>query len=173
MVDRCSTANYIVHSVAEHLGATQVGYCATPINVMGGSRVSEGPICEFKIDLTNGEQVNIVAQVVPTILPNMDTAQYQEAVDSVLSIYPNLNLPKFTGDTMEVHILLAGDIANELSGRDIIKIGKKLEVRSSLVGPSYIQGSLDDHSAGGTNGNVTKMAPQMVSPLLTRFAPFT
>ena len=40
----------------------------------------------LKIDLTNGEKVNIVAQVVPTILPALRTAQYQEAVNSVLSI---------------------------------------------------------------------------------------
>ena len=43
--------------MAEHLGAIQVGYGTTKINVMGGSKVSKGPISEFKIDL-NYEMAN-------------------------------------------------------------------------------------------------------------------
>ena len=52
-LDRCSTASYIVDSVAKHLGAIQVGYSTIPINVVGGSRVFKGPIFQFRINLVD------------------------------------------------------------------------------------------------------------------------
>ena len=156
-LDRCSTASYIVESVAKHLGATQVGYSTTPINVVGGSRVFNGPICQFKINLTNGESIEVKAQIVPTILPDLEATQYQETIKVIKSRYPNLDLPNFDSPCIQVDVLLAGDIANQLSGNEVFKVGKKLEVRSSLVGPFYIQGSLDDKPSTqlSTNGNVT------------------
>ena len=111
----------------------------------------------FKIDLNNGEQVQVKAQVVPKILPDLEAGKYQEAVRVVKSRYPNLDLPNFESPSLQVDILLAGDIANQLSGNKVFKVGKKLEVRSSLVGPFYIQGSLDDQPSTqtSTNGNIT------------------
>ena len=156
-LDRCSTMSYIIESMVDHLGATRVGFCTNKINVVGGSRVSKGSIAHFKINLRNGDQVKVQGQVVPKILPDLETDKYKEAVKAVRIKYPELDLPNFESKTMEVHVLLAGDVANELSGKEVYKVGKKLEVRSSLVGPFYIQGSLDDkqNTQVSSGGNIT------------------
>ena len=142
VLDRCSTVSYIVGDIEELLQAKRIGHDTTKINVVGGSTSSKGPVVDFSLTTADGEEVRVTAKVIPQILPDISTEKYRATAEACQERFPNLELPTFVGKSMRVHILLAGDPANEVSGKEVYKIGKRLEIRDSKLGGHYIQGSL-------------------------------
>ena len=140
-----------MNEIEESLGARRIGYTSSKINVVGGATTSKGPIATFSLTTTDGEDIPITARIIPRILPNIQAKKYQEAIETCNRKHPDLNLPTFTGDSIKVHMLLAGKTANALTGEKVVKVGKELEIRDTKLGLSYISGNITTHNEENDN----------------------
>ena len=142
LLDGCSTSSYIVSRIEPQLKAQRVGYATTTINTIAGATKKKTPIVKFIITTTDGEEVEVTARVIPGILPPIAPQEYQDAIEACKRRHPELKLPEYNGD-IKVDILLSGQVTNALTGEQVWKMGKHLEIRDTKLGQHFLQGKLD------------------------------
>ena len=133
ILDKCSTMSYILNDVEAPLKARRIGTTTTTINTVGASTTSKGPLAEFSLSTTDGEEITVKARVINRIIPDINTKEYREATEKCKEEYPDLELPTFENHHMKIHGLLDLKTAARITGKEVWKIGKELEIRDTCI----------------------------------------